>query len=251
VTALRKCRRDRKVRGDPPMRFQINRALVKRAQEALSPHKRLFWVIGGAGSGKTTICRVLSASYTMPVYDMDAHIYGTYHSRFTRERHPVNWERSTSGNGLAWLLALTWDSFECFNRAALPEYLDLLAEDIGPGDADSGLIVDGGISSPALLAQMVPVGQVVCLARPECAGASIWEGGGERRGMKEAILRLAEPEQAWRQFLALDEKTTGAILKECQESGIAVCRRADGTTPGQFAEHVASTSGLRRPGPGA
>jgi len=233
------------------MRFQVNRALVKRARDALSPHKRLFWVIGGAGSGKTTTCRVLSASYTMPVYDMDARIYGTYHSRFARERHPVNWEWSTSGNGLAWLLALTWDSFECFNRAALPEYLDLLAEDIGSGDADGGLMVDGGISNPALLAQMVPVGQVVCLARPECAGASVWEGSGERREMKEAILRLAEPEQAWRQFLAFDEKITQAILKECQDSGIPICRRADGTTPGQFAEHVASKLGLRRLRPGA
>jgi hypothetical protein len=219
--------------------------LVKRAQDALSPCKSLLWVVGGAGSGKTTICRVLSASRGIPLYDLDAHIYGTYHQRFIQERHPVNWEWSTSPNGLQWLLALSWHSFECFNRAALPEYLDLLAEDIGSIGPTGSLIVDGGISNPALLAQIVPASHVVCLARAERAGASVWEDGGERREMKEAILRLPEPERAWRRFLGFDERITRAILKECRDSGIPICRRADGTSVEQFAEEVAGALGLQ------
>jgi shikimate kinase len=43
----------------------------------------LYWILGGAGSGKTSICQHLSTQFGLPVYDMDAHIYGTYHSRFS------------------------------------------------------------------------------------------------------------------------------------------------------------------------
>ena len=175
----------------------------------------------------------------------DAHIYGTYHSRFTRQRHPVNDAWSTSPNGLAWLLALSWESFENFNRAALPEYLDLLAEDMARSEHDGGLIVDGGISNPALLAQIVPASRVVCLARSEPGPTSIWEGDGERREMKEAILRLDDPEEAWRTFLAFDQGISRSILKECRDSGIQICWRTDETTVEQFAAQVGSALGIQ------
>ena len=121
------------------MPFPINSDLIVQAREVLSSRERLFWIVGGAGSGKTTICSILSERYALPVYDMDAHIYGTYHSRFTPERHPVNTAWSTSENGLAWLLSMSWDEFNNFNQAALPEYLDLLAEDLA--DSPSGFTV--------------------------------------------------------------------------------------------------------------
>lgn len=112
------------------MEFVINNDLLAQSRESLFKRDRLYWVVGGAGSGKTTICQALSVRFNVPVYDMDASIYGAYHGRFERERHPVNKAWSSSENGLAWLLDMSWDEFNNFNQAALPEYLDLLAEDI-------------------------------------------------------------------------------------------------------------------------
>jgi len=137
------------------MEFIINNDLLADARESLLRRDRLYWVVGGAGSGKTSICQALSARFNIPIYDMDAHIYGAYHARFTQERHPVNKAWSTSQNGLAWLLDMAWDEFYIFNQAALPEYLDLLVEDLDAHDPNGSLLVDGGICNPALIAQVI------------------------------------------------------------------------------------------------
>ena len=82
---------------------------------------------------------------------MDARIYGSYHGRFSPTRHPANTAWASAPDGLAWLLGLTWDEFDSFNRAALPEYLDLLAEDLDAIELKGALLVDGGLCTPGLL----------------------------------------------------------------------------------------------------
>ena len=149
------------------MRFIINNDLLTQSRAALSRCDRLYWVVGGAGSGKSTICRSLSARYDIPVYDMDAHIYGAYHGRFTQERHPVNRAWSTASDGLAWLLDMSWDEFDSFNQAALPEYLDLLVEDLDAANPDASVLIDGGICNPALIAQVISTRQIVAWQYPD------------------------------------------------------------------------------------
>jgi hypothetical protein len=221
------------------MQFTINRALLAQARDKLSSRSSLYWIVGGAGSGKTTVCRALSAQLGIPVYDMDAHIYGEYHRRFSPENHPVNTAWSTANNGLAWLLDMSWDEFDSFNQAALPEYLDLLTEDldaVGPG---AGVLVDGGISNPALLAQVIPSCQIACLSAPEQSSPQIWEETGERKGMKEAVYQLPNPEEAWHKFLEFDRRLTHTILNECRESGIPIYLRDETTSVEELTERVA------------
>lgn len=228
------------------MSFILNNDLLTQARAALGRRDRLYWVAGGAGAGKTTICRLLSARYDIPVYDMDAHIYGTYHGRFTCERHPVNKTWSEARNGLAWLLDMSWDEFDNFNQAALPEYLDLLAEDLAATGPDASLLIDGGIWNPALLAQVIPARQIVCLSILERSSSEIWEGADERGSMKEAVYQLPEPEEAWRKFLEFDGRITQTILKECQENDIPVCSRGKTESADEFAERVARVLGIRK-----
>jgi hypothetical protein len=223
------------------MEFIINNDLLAQSRESLFRRDRLYWVVGGAGSGKTTICQSLSASFDIPVYDMDAHIYGAYHGRFTQERHPVNKAWSTSQNGLAWLLDMAWDEFDNFNQAALPEYLDLLVEDLEALDPNGSLLVDGGICNPALIAQVISPRQIVCLAIPEQSSAEIWEENEERNAMKEVIYHLPESEKAWRKFLAFDKRITNTILKECKDNSILVCSRDETESLDEFAERVAKS----------
>lgn len=61
------------------MPFILNHDLLTQSRAALGRRDRLYWVVGGAGSSKTTTCRALSAKFELPVHDMDAHIYGAYH----------------------------------------------------------------------------------------------------------------------------------------------------------------------------
>jgi hypothetical protein len=227
------------------MRFTIDQHLLIRASAALAESGPLYWLVGGAGSGKTTICQVLAVRLGVPVCDMDAHIYGSYHGRFTLERHPVNTAWSTAPNGLGWLLDMSWDEFNGFNQAALPEYLDMLAEDLAAMEPHGGLLVDGGICNPALLAPAIPARQIVCLAAPNQSGAQTWEEPGVRRSMKEAIHQLDDPEARWSKFLEFDRRIRQTILDECQESGISICWWERGTSVEELAQRVASQWALR------
>ena len=223
------------------MRFPVNFDLLAHARDVLSGREKLFWIIGGAGSGKTTICSLLSEQYALPVYDMDVHIYGSYHTRFTPERHPVNSAWSTSENGLAWLLGMSWDEFNSFNQAALPEYLDLLAWDLTDSSPESPLLIDGGISNPALIAQVIPTRQIVCLSAP--LDVNVWESA-DRRSMKDAIYQLPNPEEAWLKFLDFDKQITRTIEIESQDNNISICLMNSNTSPEALAGEAARKIGL-------
>lgn len=228
------------------MRFTINNDLLSQSRTALFKRERLYWVVGGAGSGKTTICRALSARFDIPVYDMDAHIYGVYHGRFSQERHPVNKAWSDAQNGLAWLLEMSWDEFDRFNQAALPEYLDLLAKDLEASESSAGLLIDGGICNPALIAQVISSHQIVCLESSEWSSTEIWQETAERQTMKAMVYQLPKPEAAWRKFLEFDSQITHTILKECRENNIAICSRGVSESVDEFAEMVAKALGIQQ-----
>ena len=221
------------------MEFTINNTLLAHAKVMLAERKQLYWIVGGSGSGKTTICNALSTRLDIPVYDMDAHIYGSYHGRFSPTRHPVNSAWAAAENGLAWLLDLSWEEFNRFNQAALPEYLELLVEDLAATDPDSPLLIDGGICNPALVAHVISPRQLVGLARPERSSVEVWEENADRRVMKEMIYQLPEPEKAWQKFLYSDNQLTHTILTECQESSIAICSRNETEAVVDFADRVA------------
>lgn len=226
--------------------YSINETLLAQSHTVLSGRRGLFWILGGAGSGKTTLCRHLSKRFDIPIYDMDAQIYGAYHSRFTQERHPINYRWSSAQNGLAWLLQMSWDEFDAFHRAALPEYLDLLAEDLRAQDFDAGLLIDGGIWHPALLAKAIPTPQIVCLAAPWLSSAQIWEANAERRAMQEFVHQLPEPEKAWHTFLEFDCRITGTLLRECRENDIAIHVRTANESVDESCATVARILGILR-----
>lgn len=228
------------------MKFSINHELLAQSRASLSKRKKLFWIVGGAGSGKTTISKALAAKFEIPIYDMDAQIYGVYHGRYSQDRHPVNKAWSTAENGLAFLLDMSMDEFNHFNQAVLPEYMDLLAEDLASTDPDAGILIDGGISNPAIVAQVISPHQIICLTGPERSSAEIWEGSDERRSMKEYIYQLPNPEEAWRKFLEFDENINQTILKESQENGISICSRSETESVDDFAKRVANILGIQQ-----
>ncbi len=226
------------------VRFAVDMGLLERVGERLRALGDVYWILGGAGSGKTTVCLLLSDLCSLPVYDMDAHIYGSYHGRFNLQRHPVNWAWSHSPDALAWLLDMSWEEFNLFNQAALPEYLDLLADDLEKLQPRNGILVDGGISNPGLLARLIPARHMVGLAVNDLSSAQIWEGEPERVEMKQAVQRLPHPEAAWQRFLDFDRRLTEGILQECRACCIPLCLRESSAAPQETAGRVASLLGL-------
>lgn len=218
--------------------FNTSEKLIRAARGIFLSWDRLYWVLGGSGSGKSTVCRHLSGQTGIPLYDMDSQIYGDYHSRFIQNRHPANWEWSRSENGLAWLLDRSWESFLQFNRAALPEYLDLLAEDLSHRDPAEGLLIDGGIFTPCVAARVLPANRMVCIAAPWQSSSDLWEGDQERRQMKAAFGSFPDPDGAWNKFLEFDRQINRTLLQECTDCGIPIIIREKSTSIPDLANRI-------------
>jgi hypothetical protein len=199
--------------------FAIDNALLEEARKVLAERLALFWLIGGSGSGKTTISRALGARTGVAVYDMDEHVFGRY--RFDPQRHPATTAWFTAGNPLGWMLSLPWKEFDALYRAANAEMLDLLAGDLRDR-SDEPLVVDGGITHPSLLARIIPAERIVCLERAEAERAGEWETAPQRTAMKAEILALPDGAAMWRRFLDYDRRMTETIGRESRECGVRV-----------------------------
>lgn len=225
-----------------PTLFPINHDLLADARSGWNEHHRLFWMVGASGSGKSTVCQALGEQLGWPVFDMDAHIYGDWHARFDPVRHPVNTAWSRAENGLAWLLSLSWAEFDQFNRAALAEYLDLLAQDLADPDPDTPLLVDGGVYHAALLAQAIPAQQILCLHVPDRSSLRLWTDDPARYTMRGFMDPLPDAEAAWHKFLDFDQGIADTLLAESRAAGIPqVVRGQDdpvAETVSQVARHL-------------
>lgn len=62
--------------------------------------------------------------------------------------------------------------------------------------------------------------------------------------MKETIDQLPHADTLWHTFLDFDRRITETLLHECQEQGIAICRRDASTPVAALVERVASAWGI-------
>jgi hypothetical protein len=199
-------------------------------QTRLSAFESIFWIIGGAASGKSTLCRAMGERFDVPVYDMDEHIFGLYMGRYNWERHPASMSWFSAENSLEWAISLTLDAFDSLNRAANVEYLDLFAEDVARHPAETQILVDGGITHPAILAQAIPKERIVCLGLEAEESATAWNSDPERLPMKQMVLDLHSETATWEKFLAQDRQITETIQAESLKTGIKIVSRAPGTS---------------------
>lgn len=187
--------------------------------------KDIRWVIGGSCSGKTTLCRALAEREDLVLYDMDEHIFGFYTQRYTEKDCPANNAWFSAPDPLDWALSLSAEDFDAFNREANLEYLRLFAEDMVEYKADRLILVDGGISYPAMLARVVPPENILCLEVTAEESELIWETAGSKKSMKERIAGLPEADKKWKRFLECNRLITGIILMEARDRGIRVLGR--------------------------
>lgn len=219
--------------------FDLDPAVL---EERLSDHD-LRWLLGAAGAGKSTVAQILAGRHRLQLIDLDAHIYGDWHSRFTSERHPANNQWTSAPNSLEWLLGMDWAGYDRFQRAALFEYLDLLADDLecGPGGR---VLLDGGLYHPALLAKVLSADRIVCLARPQRSAREVWESSAERRAMRDSMNNLPDPDAAWARFLEFDEHIALTVAEEAATIGITLHERQPDEAVATTVVAVAQAFGL-------
>lgn len=224
--------------------FQVNPDRITSARTVLAGRRRIIWIIGGAAAGKSTISRAIAAGSGLAVYDMDERIYGSYGARYTAERHPANTVWLAAESPLAWALSLSDAAFDAFGRATTAEYLDLLAEDLGTWPLEQPLLIDGGITHPSIVAQVLPPQQLVCLTTSDEERVRCWETAEERAMMREWIGALPDPAAMWRRFLAHDAAIAITLERESRACGIPVLVRGQHDTVADLAHRVAAQLGV-------
>ena len=210
--------------------FEVDRALLREAAARLEPAHGLRWVIGGACSGKSSVCQTISRWTGVPVFDMDEHLYGGYLGRYSASRHPASSAWFKRGDGLAWVLSLTCEEFDDLNRATNAEFLDLVSQDVAERYGDRPVLVDGGITHPSVLAVAVDPSRIACLAVADAQSRRVWEEDEARSGMREAVERLPGGGDRWARFLMFNERMSATIEREAREQGIAVFHRTQGVS---------------------
>jgi hypothetical protein len=205
--------------------FQVNPALIAKAKSVFANRRNVYWILGGAGAGKSTICQAVAARSPALLYNMDEHIYGTYFSRYDPQRHPANTAWLSAPNPLAWMLTLSLPEFTAFNRATTAEYLDLLADDLRTIPPDQPVLIDGGITHPALAAQVLDPRQMVCLTITDAKRVDLWETAEARAEMRQWISQLPDPKEMWRRFLVCDAAIASTMEDESRASQISLVQR--------------------------
>lgn len=207
--------------------FSLNDALLTKSQATLSQWPDILWLIGGSCSGKSTVARALAGRTGRPLYDMDEAMFGRF--RFDPIRHPATTAWFTADNPLGWMLALSWPEFDALYRASNAEMLDLLAGDLA-GRPPAPLILDGGITHPSVLTQVIPAPRVVCLETSEARRVREWETAAGRAEMRAAVLALPDGPAMWARFLEYDRRLTATLGRESRAAGIRVLSWDETTT---------------------
>ena len=221
------------------MTFELDYQLLKEAQAVLFDRDNIYWIIGGAGSGKSTISRELSDRCHIPIFDMDEYVFGRWMTRYNADRHPASIAWFTAPNPLDWALSLSWKDFDSLYQAANAEYLSLLAEDYQNGAVRGPHIIDGGITHPVVLAQVVNPARVVCLAAEYDSATNVWTSSEERLAMRVQIMALEAGPSKWAKFLEFDRLMTKTIIEQSRQMNIEILLRETKTEVDRYAERVA------------
>jgi hypothetical protein len=224
--------------------FPVDESLAEAARSALRERTGLRFVVGAAGTGKTTVCTAMGERHRIDVLDMDARIYGAWHGRFDPGRHPASFAWSAAADPLAWQLALEPDAYLGFQAASTVEALDLLAAELSHEDPDRTLLVDGGFGSVAVLAAVVPADRVVCLTLPPVDQARVWTATVDRRAFLRMVAGVTAVADPVGRFLALDAHLARTMIRDAEAAGILVLDRSAADGIGPFAERVARALGL-------
>jgi len=220
--------------------FAVDRCLLADAAPGLGAAR---FVLGGSGAGKSTTCVAISAATGIPVIGMDTRLYGSWHGRFDPVSHPAASAWSGAPDPLGWQLALGPDGYLAFQAALAAEALDLLAQELRSRAATGPVLVDGGLASVFVPAQVVPPAAIVCLTLPVDARPAVWLAR-DRREMLEMVAAVEGVDDPVGRFLEIDGRLTAALEAEARAASVVVVERTPDMAVATLARTVAGLLGL-------
>ena len=98
--------------------------------------------------------------------------------------------------------------------------------------------MDGGVTHPSVLAQVIPPERIFCIEVDVEQSARMWNEDEGRVVMKQLVLDLPDGEAMWRRFLEFDRAISENIVDESRSAGIRVFRRDDGLSVAELTRIV-------------
>ena len=225
------------------MGYKVDERMVAACRDALWDDERVWWVIGGACSGKSSVCRAIQRQTGVAVVDMDAEVYGGYGERLDPDRHPAMSTWFSVPDPFGWMLGMSLEAFEQVTRTIDVEMLSLFAEDMGRRAADARMLVDGGLWHASVVARVMPARRVVCMATTPERSAEIWNSDSERAEIRQSVQSRPDGESLWREWLAHGDASASWTVRDSRAAGIAVIDTlADGSAE-RSAERVREVFG--------
>lgn len=229
------------------MAFSVNVVLLEKACAILKQHPRTFWCIGGACVGKSALCHAISNTWGFQVYDIDSHILGDFMLKSTVDRHPYFKQWMSADDPFAWLLALEDAEYLSFQAALTVEYLDLLTEDLRKINPEMPIIIDGGLSHPALLKGYFPLEHMVCLTLSDLRRPHMWDDHQNRQLITDLLRTKPRHESLLRKFLHFEDLLSHHIQGECLTHHIRTLKRTEFTTLNQLVAECGQAWRLAQP----
>lgn len=199
--------------------FFVDKNLLKAVAERLIGKDHIYWLLGASCTGKTQVCRHL-ASKGVAICDMDARIFGFYLEKYAATRHPASCAWLKRADAMQWALSLSWEEFNNLNEATNIEILDIFSEEVQASTETRPLVVDGGLSHPYLLTQVLPLANILCLQRDDDSRAGSWERDANKLQMKNMVQALPDGHKLWNKFLSFDRMIAKTLEDQCRQTGI-------------------------------
>jgi len=202
--------------------------------------RRVYWIGGGSGAGKSTIARRLSDEHGLLRYSTDA-VMSDHARRCTPRASPFLDAFKEMDMDERWVSRSPQTMMETFHWFRGKGF-GLIIEDLLELPADPGVIVEGFRLLPHLVKPLLhePARAVWLLPTPEFRRAAL-----ESRGMLWGIAgKTSDPERALRNLLERDRMFTERLEREANQAGLAVMAIDRSMTEDDLAGRIATQFGL-------
>jgi hypothetical protein len=216
----------------------------RRADELRQRLRRVYWIGGGPGGGKSTVARALAERYGLTVYATDD-VMADHARRSSAEEAPLLERFKAMDMDERWLTRPPQTMLETFHWFQ-GECFQLIVEDLSGLPAATPVVAEGFRLLPRLVQPLLADDRhaVWLLPTPRLRAAAL-----ERRGSAWTIPgSTSDPERAAANLGKRDRLFTDRLVAEASMLGLPVLRLdTGGPTVDELVDRVAAMFGLAAP----
>ena len=203
--------------------------------------RRVYWIGGGSGAGKSTIARRIAARHGLRVYATDD-VMADHARRSTREDSPLLHRFIGMDMDERWVNRPPDTMLETFHWFQ-GEGFDMIIEDLLRLPREPGVVVEGFRLLPRLIEPLLsePAHAVWLLPTPDFRQAVVESRGGSASGF---LTKTTDPERALRNLLERDRMFTDILREETARLEVPAIEVDAAMTEDDLAGRVTEVFGL-------